>query len=772
MRITFIHPPLDDPTIPYHSMAYLAGHLAHKGFHDYALRDVNVEFVNYCLEPGNVNRFYDEGEARIRELEGRTELTFREQENYIALWSHSRIEDDELQKAVHGMRDREAFLDYEAYHKNVSLLTRYFSYLGALCYPSDIAHFRQMSRARFSVYHLDDLFDEALSEQTCYVFGQFFAERLADDPEFVKTDCFGISIVYDHQLSHALYLARALRRRWPDKPIIFGGTSVSQIYKYLRDKAEMRRFFTLCDAIVIGEGETAICEIAALGKDFVRTKGLTNTITYDAARDELTFPRQVHYEDVKSLGAPLYAYPWDLYLSPEKGINYAPTRGCYWNRCTFCDYGLNTDGPTSPWRERKVEQVVADLRGACEREGVKYVYFAVDVMAPSYIERLADAMVEAGLDIRWSAEMRMEKIFSAERCRRMARSGCVCISFGMESGNQRILDLIDKGTKVKYMAETMKNFASAGVGVQLMAFTDFPTERPSEKKETYDFVREHEEYWSTGGMGRFLLTGTSIIAKDPERFGIKLIETQEADVARAIAFEIDTEAEREVLLTEDSDASFDEDGGIFPRVLGRPWAGGTDSLHTMIYYDAWGRNFFKEHPLDNYAVSKPVLEEEIMRSTLVLPGRLNQSAFDIVQILNNRESFTEHVRKLLLLPVEPTYKGFQSWQAGVAPASKGDEQGYWIIAASKSAKLNKLIYQVLSLAVAQELSMSDILGAVKPEMREKLFNYFKELESNRLLMFKDPLGAPAARQRAEAEAVYGVSAASPAAAAEQTTAVT
>lgn len=772
MRITFIHPPLDDPTIPYHSMAYLAGHLAQNGFHDYALRDINVEFVNYCLEQGNINRFYDEGEARIRELEGRPELTFREQENYIALWSHSRIGDAELLEAVRGMRDRDLFLDYEAYNKNVALLMRYFAYLGALCYPSEFAHFKQMSRARYSVYHLDDLFSEELSEQLCYVFGQFFRERLVNDPEFVKTDCFGLSIVYDHQLPHALYLARALRRQWPDKPIILGGTSVSQIYKYLRDKTEVKRFFTLCDAIVIGEGETAVCEIAALGKDFLKRKDLTNTITYDAERDEVTFPQQIHYEDVKSLGTPLYAYPWELYLSPDKGINYAPTRGCYWNRCTFCDYGLNTDGPTSPWRERKIEQVVADLRKTCEQEKVKYVYFAVDVMAPSYIERLADAMVEAGLDIRWSAEMRMEKIFSAERCQRMARSGCVCISFGMESGNQRILDLIDKGTKVKYMGETMKNFAGAGVGVQLMAFTDFPTERPSEKKETYDFVRAHEEYWSTGGIGRFLLTGTSIIAKDPERFGIKLIETEDADVARAIAFKIDTETEREVLLTEDSDASFDEDGGIFPRVLGRPWAGGTDSLHTMIYYDAWGRNFFKEHPLDNYAVSRPVLDEEIMRSTLVLPGRLNQSAYDVVQILNNREAFADHVRKMLLVPVEPTYRGFQSWQENVAPAARAAEQGYWVIAASKSAKLEKLIYQVLSLAVKQELSMSEILGAFKPEMRERLFNYFKDLESNRLVMFKDPLQASAARARADMEVAYEVSAATPVETVEQAPAVT
>src|SRR5205085_2968416 len=114
----------------------------------------------------------------------------------------------------------------------------------------------------------------------------------------------------------------------------------------------------------------------------------------------------------------------------------------------------------------------------------------------------------------------MEKIFSDERCRKMMKAGCVCVSFGMESGNQRVLDLIDKGTKVQFMGETMRNFSQAGIAVQLMAFSDFPTETPEERAATIQFITENEPYWSTGGLGTFLLTGTSMIAKNPEKFGV------------------------------------------------------------------------------------------------------------------------------------------------------------------------------------------------------------------------------------------------------------
>lgn len=736
MKITLIHPPLDDPTIPYHSLAYLAGHLAHNGFTDVAMRDVNIEFVNYCLERQNINNFYEEGEECLRELAQLDSLNFYQQETYIALWSHRRISDDTLLEAVRGLREKETFLDYPTYLKNVDLLLKYFAFLGALSYPSEFAHFRQMSRAKFSIYHLDDLLSPKLNDEICRLFGRFFNERLANDPVFMETDCFGISMVYDHQLSHAIYLARALKERWPEKNVIFGGTAISQLYKYLKDKTLIKRFFSLCDAIIAGEGETAICEIASIGKNF-RNADVANLIGYDEIRDEVVFPKRIYYEDVKSLGRPLYAFPWNLYLAPARGINYAPTRGCYWNRCTFCDYGLNTDMPTSPWRERKVEQVVEDLQQTCREEQVKYVYFAVDVMAPAYIERLSDAIVDAGLDIRWSAEMRMEKIFSPQRCRKMVKSGCVCISFGMESGNQRILDLIDKGTKIDYMAETMKNFASAGAAVQLMAFTDFPTETPEEKKETFEFIQNNKDYWSTGGMGAFLLTGTSIIAKDPEKFGIRLIETEDADVARAIAYKLDKENDREVLLTEDSDASFDGDGGVFPHVLGRPWAGGTDSLHTMIYYDAYDRMFFKEHPIIDPAKYKPTLDEEVMRSMISVPGKLSESCLDIGKILGHREAYLEHIRKLLLVPVEPTYASFGNWGAGVEEVVKGDS-AFWIIADTKSAKLDKLIYQLLSIAVEEQLTMDELLSNFKPEIKERLLTYFRNLGNSGLVLFNDP----------------------------------
>ena len=725
MKIALIHPPLDDPTLPYHSTAYLAGHLNHNGFNNVVMRDLNVEFVNYCITEPAVNFFYEEAEKRLGNFRSMAGMNLLQQQEYLGLWKRRRIEAGELANATRQLRDKESFLDYPTYLKNADLINQYFSFLGSLAYPSAIGNFRQLCMARFSIYSLQDLFNQTLSDKICFPLQPFFQEKVASDPEIAQSDCLGISIVYDHQMTYALWLARNLRQKWPEKRIVLGGTSISQFYKYMKNKNDLSRFFSVCDAIVVGEGETAICEIADTTGDLGQ-KTIPNTITYDAYHHVVRLPEKIHYENVPSLGAPRYDHPWELYLSPARGVNYSPTRGCYWNRCTFCDYGLNTDRPTSPWRERKIDQVVTDLKNATEQDKIEYVYFAVDVMAPGYVERLSDSMLQSEIKVKWAAELRMEKIFSPDRCKKMAESGCVCISFGMESGNQRVLDLIDKGTKVAYMGETMKNFADAGIGVQIMAFKGFPTETEEEKKATYDFVQIQKDNWSTGGIGTFVLTGTALVAKNPEKFGIRLLDTAGIDVARSIAYTEQENGKRTMLLG-DADESFHDTDGIFPEVSGRPWAGGTDTLHSMIFYGVYGRKFFKENSQLLKAV-KPSVPANVFQCRLRLKGNLLDSPFDILAIAANQKRHNDHVLAMLRAPAEPTY-GDLSARLDEFPQvmnSMGQES-HWIASDYKSIPVHPVLRRILVVGDEQGLTLEELFSGFGEEARKRLLKHIDKL---------------------------------------------
>lgn len=757
MKILLTHSPLDDPTIPYHSNAYLMGHLVHCGFEDVKMRDTNVEFFNWCLEEPVLESFAAEARARLAELQTREELTFPEQEEFLGLWSQPDLACDRVHDAAETLRTRERFLDFDLYQESVKALQSYFCILAALSYPSDIGNFRQASRGRFSQCNLGDLFDPVLGRRICRPLLRYLDARLPGDPDFEAADLIGVSIVYEHQMFHAIQYARWLKRRWPEKKVLFGGTSISQLYKYLKDKRDMKYFFEFVDGVVAGEGETAICQVAEAG-DVHPGMEVQNLVTYDPRTDEVHLPAHIHYENVSTLGRPIFQHDWDLYLAPERGINYSPTRGCYWNKCTFCDYGLNTSTPTSPWRERGIEQVVDDLRYAVDDCGARFVYLAVDVMSPSYLDRLSDAFVEAGLGLRWGAEIRMERVFTPERCRKIQASGCVHVSFGMESGSQRVLDLIDKGTKIEYMSQTMKNFAEAGVAVHLFTFTGFPTETREEAQQTRDFIRANQEWWSGGGLGSFLLTGTAIVAKDPARFGVELIETKDADVARSIAYKLtDAGAEEAVpgdddapanppegwgespsaVSTESADASFDDDGGVFPGVLGRPWAGSTDCLHTMIYYEVYDRTFFRLNGIEVPRSAGPE-EEDLLRCTLKIPGILRESPFPLGAIIDERRRFVDWLGELSRIPEEPTLPKFERWAADRPLLPRSDGPTYWIRSGERVARLDKLVYRLLQVAGATELPLGDLIEAYPAPLRPKLLGHLRDLGRRALLEFRQP----------------------------------
>jgi anaerobic magnesium-protoporphyrin IX monomethyl ester cyclase len=729
MQMTFVHPPLDDPTLPYHSTAYLMGQLLHNGFQNVSTRDLNIEFVNYCLEEEVCREFKREIRRRLGDLSFRNHLTFLQQEQFYSLWASDLTDGVAVSEAVATLRDRRYFLDFERYQRSVDILRRHFHMIGTLSYPAEITDFMFRSCGRYSIYHLSDLFNEDLCSDICYPIEQFFYDRCVGDAELVSSQCIGVSLVYDHQLLPGLHLTRLIKNRWPEKTVLIGGTSISQSFKYLKDKSLLKRFFTICDGIVVGEGESAICEIADVQGDLTRAERVPNLITYDRGTDTLRLPTRIHYENVAALGPPVYKHRWESYLSPERGINYAPTRGCYWNRCTFCDYGLNTDKPTSPWRERPPALVVQDLQKICREEQVGYVYFAVDVMAPGYLERLSDAIVESGIKIRWSAELRLEKIFSKDRCRKLVDSGCVSVSFGMESGNQRVLDLIDKGTKVQYMGETMKNFAEAGIAVQIMAFTHFPTESDAERDETRRFLELNQEYWSSGGLGTFVLTGTALVAKNPAKFNLTLIEPQNADIVRALGFQT-AQNQTQMVSAEESDSSFDKCGDLFPSVYGRPWAGGTDALHSMIYYSTHGRNVFKNHRVATVSGHhERRTKEQTLNSVLITQGKLAESNVDVAAALRLRGEHAQRIKALQQMAKETIYKEFVEWQKSIPGIERQPTKSFWIIRNGKCLKIDGKIYSILVRAKETNVTVEKLLKEYSSSFRERIVDHLIGLET-------------------------------------------
>jgi Radical SAM superfamily len=727
-RLTLVHPPLGDPTVPYHATAYLAGSLRSRGFADAAQRDANAEFVNWCVSQKTFVEMVAEARDRTRCLGSKTALDLDEQAELYELWCRREIAHEDVARAMATQRRLERFLDFDAYTRSVQVIRDYFGLIGALSHPGAIVDFVLVPNGRFSFTSFADLLNGELSRSVCWPFYRFLDDTWARDPVICGTTCLGISVTYQHQLYHALALARWFRERWPERTVLLGGTEISQIYRSVRDRAALRALFALCDGFVVGEAETAICQIADAGFEFEPGSKIQNLITYDPARDEIHVPKMQAYEDLRSIASPHYDYAWELYMAPVRAINYAPTRGCYWNRCAFCSYGLSDDGPTAPWRVRPPALVARELADVCDQQNIGYVYFAVDAISPAYLEKLSDALVEHGTRFKWSAEMRLEKVFRRKLCDKLARSGCVSALFGMESGSQRVLDAMDKGTKVEHMVESVRHFAEAGIAVQLMTFSGFPGETTEDRAQTLRFLRRCSSHWSNGGMGSFVLLDGSIIAKEPARFGVqvKSVEGCDIDAIRDFEFvQFEDAAER---ANDNDDFVIAQGKNLFPRSFPRPWAGGADTLHSMVYYHHLGRSFFREHPLqDAFRAVVPADDEALARSSIRLHAGMSDSFFDMRLVLASVEQWRQRHTLTGSPEQAQTHAAYESAVAQIPSVRRSDALRYYLQHRGKSVEVPEVAYTLIGDAVANGSAVADMCAALPPEAAQRFLRYVRKL---------------------------------------------
>src|SRR6185369_3705846 len=122
------------------------------------------------------------------------------------------------------------------------------------------------------------------------------------------------------------------------------------------------------------------------------------------------------------------------------------------------------------------------------------------------------------------AEVKFEKIYTSKQyVKILAEGGCKLLQFGFESGVQRVLDQMKKDYNLDQIEIMLDNLKEYGIAVSVTWFIGFPTESEEDAKETWRFIRRHDDE-----MHLSLYTGTFGLGHDvpvfqhPEEYDIKL----------------------------------------------------------------------------------------------------------------------------------------------------------------------------------------------------------------------------------------------------------
>jgi hypothetical protein len=331
----------------------------------------------------------------------------------------------------------------------------------------------------------------------------------------VRPTVVGITVPFPGALYGAFRLARRMKALDPRITTVLGGGFVNT---ELRDLAEPRVFDSF-DFVSYDDGEIPLLRILDYKtkrrplSQLVRTRRRRRgrVVWLDVPSALSLRHRDRPAPDLTSLPTAGYLAmaespnPMHRLWSERRWIKLALAHGCYWHRCAFCDTCLDYIARFDP---ADAPTIVGWMESTMAQTGERGFHFVDEAAPPALLAAVARLILQRGLPVEWWTNIRFERHFTPELASLLARSGCLAVTGGLESGTDRLLALQRKGFEVTQAVRVMVAFSRAGVLVHAYLMYGYPTQTAQETLDALELVRQlfaaevlHSAYWH-----RFALT--------------------------------------------------------------------------------------------------------------------------------------------------------------------------------------------------------------------------------------------------------------------------
>lgn len=306
----------------------------------------------------------------------------------------------------------------------------------------------------------------------------------------------GISCGFSSQLSNTLTTAALARKHNPDAVIIVGGPHASVM------PGDLLQESSPINLVCIGEGEYTMRDLAAVvasGGDITAIAGTVTrcngVLTTNQARppiadlDGLPFPAyhlvaMEHYFQLFEAG--FADRPMPFQKDSHRAVSVVTSRGCPFN-CIFCSIHLHMG---RRWRGNSAGYVTRHVELLVHNYGIKHIHFEDDNISFN-IDRFEG--IVSGLSnvkITWDTPngVRVDTLTEqvVQNCK---ESGCTYLVFGVESGNQHVLDsIVDKRLDLGAVHAAATWCRNAGLDAMAFYVIGFPGETPADMRETVEFA--------------------------------------------------------------------------------------------------------------------------------------------------------------------------------------------------------------------------------------------------------------------------------------------
>lgn len=244
------------------------------------------------------------------------------------------------------------------------------------------------------------------------------------------------------------------------------------------------------DFVLLGEGEETLMELMnqlSARKDASQIVGLVSRNTQHATRrpdianlDALPFPAWdlVDVDRYRKIWLERHGY---------FSMNMVTSRGCPFH-CNWCAKPIWGQR----YHSRSPENVVAEMKWLKENFRPDHIWFADDILGlkPGWLIAFAQTLCTTGVKIPFKCLSRADLLLRDGEVDALAHAGAQMVWIGAESGSQKILDAMDKGTRVEQIHEATRRLKQAGIRVGFFLQFGYPGETLADIEKTIQLVRQ------------------------------------------------------------------------------------------------------------------------------------------------------------------------------------------------------------------------------------------------------------------------------------------
>lgn len=297
--------------------------------------------------------------------------------------------------------------------------------------------------------------------------------------ETLRPDMVGISSTTP-SFNDACKLAKAVKEGNPHCIIVMGGPHVS-----FEDYAALQKPYV--DVVVRGEGEATISDLATSLETGEPLKNVLG-ITYKEDGVIRRNPDRPFIQDLDRLSVSYHKLPMSRYTL--KGTNYATimsSRGCPYG-CIFC---ASSRLHGKPWRSKSAERVVQEVQHLKDTYRVKHIEFLDDLFTfnTKRVKDICTRLIQEKVDIQWFCSSRVDTI-SKKLMATMKKAGCSGLYMGIESGCQRVLNILRKGITIQQIEAAFAWAKEVNIETVGTFILGTPGETPRDIRQTIRFAKK------------------------------------------------------------------------------------------------------------------------------------------------------------------------------------------------------------------------------------------------------------------------------------------